>query len=53
MLTLPLEEIDKQEALRYMGCPAEPDKALRTIVDTCEQQLRRTVQPRVWHYRWE
>ena len=47
MLTLPLEEIDKQEALRYMGCPAEPDKALRTIVDTCEQQLRRTVQPRV------
>ena len=45
MLTLPLEEIDKQEALRYMGCPAEPDKALRTIVDTCEQQLRRTVLP--------
>ena len=47
MLTLPLEAIDKQEALRYMGCPAEPDEALRTVVDTCEQQLRRTVQPRV------
>ena len=39
MLTLPLEAIDKQEALRYMGCPAEPDEALRTVVDTCEQQL--------------
>ena len=47
MLTLPLEAIDKQEALRYMGCPAEPDEALQTVVDTCEQQLRRTVQPRV------
>ena len=47
MLTLPLEAIDKQEALRYMGCPAEPDETLRTVVDTCEQQLRRTVQPRV------
>ena len=47
MLTLPLEAIDKQEALRYMGCPAKPDEALRTVVDTCEQQLRRTVQPRV------
>ena len=47
MLTLPLEAIDKQEALRYMGCPAEPDEALRTVVDICEQQLRRTVQPRV------
>ena len=34
MLTLPLEAIDKQEALRYMGCPAEPDETLRTVVDT-------------------
>ena len=42
MLTLPLEAIDKQEALRYMGCPAEPDETLRTVVDTCEQQLSKS-----------
>ena len=26
MLTLPLEAIDKQEALRYMGCPQNRTK---------------------------
>lgn len=47
MLTLPLNEIDKQEALRYMGCPGEPDAALLAVVSDCEEKLRRAVLPRV------
>ena len=35
MLTLPLNEIDKQEALRYMGCPGAPDASLLAVVSDC------------------
>ena len=47
MLTLPLNEIDKQEALRYMGCPGAPDASLLAVVSDCEEKLRRAVLPGV------
>lgn len=47
MLTLPLNEIDKQEALRYMGCPGAPDASLLAVVNDCEEKLRRAILPGV------
>lgn len=45
MLSLPLESIDRAEALRYMGWQSEPDAAFSALVDDCEQQLRKAVHP--------
>lgn len=45
MLSLPLESIDRAEALRYMGWQSEPDAAFSALVDDCEQLLRKAVHP--------
>ncbi len=47
MLSLPLEPIDRTEALRYMGWHGEPDKAIAALLHDCEQQLRAVVSPKM------
>lgn len=47
MLSLPLLPVCREEALRYMGWRGEPDEAFSRLIDDCEQQLRKAVQPRV------
>lgn len=42
-------KIDRKEALRYMGYPAEPDERLCAVMDECEAGLLENAMPRrVW-----
>ena len=46
MLSISLDAIDRQEALRYMGWHGAPDAAMTALLDKCEQQLLAAAQPK-------
>lgn len=40
------EELDRQQALRYLGIPGVPDASTAALLDRAEAALRRSAQPR-------
>ena len=48
-MTSEITQINRAEALRYMGYTEEPDARISAVIDECEQELLKEARPQyVW-----
>ena len=44
-MTSEITQINRAEALRYMGYTHEPDERISAVIDQCEQELLKEARP--------